>query len=58
VDPLDVTRAEMAAREQMFEICHFLREQVPGFEHSQQAVWDISPTKLQTELKKNDIETI
>jgi hypothetical protein len=48
----------MAAREQMFEICHFLREQVPGFEHSQQAVWDISPTKLQTELKKNDIETI
>lgn len=35
VDPLDVTRAEMAAREQMFEICHFLREQVPGFEHSQ-----------------------
>lgn len=35
VDPLDVTRAEMAAREQMFEIYHFLREQVPGFEHSQ-----------------------
>jgi hypothetical protein len=25
---------------------------------AQQAVWDISPTKLQTELKKNDIETI
>jgi hypothetical protein len=25
---------------------------------AQQAVWDVSPTKLQTELKKNDIETI
>ena len=35
VDPLDVTRAEMAAREQMFEIYHFLKEHVPGFENSQ-----------------------
>ena len=34
-DPLDVTRAEMIAREQMFEMYHFLRDNVPGFENSQ-----------------------
>lgn len=34
-DPLDVTRAEMIAREQMFEIYNFLHDNIPGFEHSQ-----------------------
>ena len=34
-DPFDVTEAEMMAREQMFELYHFLRENVPGFEKSQ-----------------------
>ncbi len=34
-NPFDVTVAEMAAREQMFEIYHFLRENVPGCESSQ-----------------------
>ncbi len=33
-DPLDVTRAEMIAREQMFEIYDFLHDNIPGFEHS------------------------
>lgn len=35
VDPFDVTRAEMTAREQMFEMYHFLKEHVPGCENSQ-----------------------
>ena len=35
VDPFDVTEAEMMAREQMVEMADFLRENVPGFEHSQ-----------------------
>ena len=34
-NPFDVTEAEMAAREQMFEIYHFLRENVPGCESCQ-----------------------
>lgn len=34
-DPLDVTKAEMIAREQMFEMYHFLRDNIPGFENSQ-----------------------
>lgn len=34
-DPLDVTRAEMIAREQMFEMYNFLHDNIPGFEHSQ-----------------------
>ena len=33
-DPFDVTEAEMIAREQMFEMYHFLKENCPGFEHS------------------------
>ncbi|MDD5897303.1 MAG: FAD-dependent oxidoreductase [Clostridia bacterium] len=33
-DPLDVTKAEMTAREQMFEMYHFLRDNIPGFENS------------------------
>ena len=32
-NPFDVTQAEMTAREQMFEIYHFLREHVPGCEN-------------------------
>lgn len=34
-DPADVTKAEMEAREQMLEMYLFLRDNVPGFEHSQ-----------------------
>ena len=34
-DPFDVTEAEMIAREQMFEMFDFLRENCPGFEKSQ-----------------------
>ncbi|MBR6321975.1 MAG: FAD-dependent oxidoreductase [Lachnospiraceae bacterium] len=34
-NPFDVTEAEMTAREQMFEMYHFLRENCPGFEHAQ-----------------------
>ena len=34
-DPFDVTEAEMIAREQMFEMYHFLKDNCPGFEHSQ-----------------------
>ncbi|MGI6172973.1 MAG: FAD-dependent oxidoreductase [Christensenellales bacterium] len=34
-DPLDVTRAEMIAREQMLEMYTFLRDNIPGFEKSQ-----------------------
>ncbi|MGN0802639.1 MAG: FAD-dependent oxidoreductase [Candidatus Faecivicinus sp.] len=34
-NPFDVTKAEMEAREQMFEMYHFLRGNVPGFENSQ-----------------------
>ena len=31
-DPFDVTRAEVEAREQVFEIHRFLKENIPGFE--------------------------
>ena len=34
-DPLDVTHAEMIAREQMLEMYNFLHDNIPGFEHSQ-----------------------
>lgn len=34
-NPFDVTQAEMLAREQMFELYHFLRDNVPGCEKSQ-----------------------
>lgn len=34
-NPFDVTNAEMIAREQMFEMYYFLRDNVPGFEKSQ-----------------------
>lgn len=34
-NPFDVTNAEIIAREQMFEMYHFLHEHVPGFENSQ-----------------------
>ena len=34
-NPFDVTSAEMTAREQMFELYHFLRDHVPGCEKSQ-----------------------
>lgn len=34
-NPFDVTQAEIAAREQMFEMYHFLREHVPGCENCQ-----------------------
>ncbi|MBQ8953770.1 MAG: FAD-dependent oxidoreductase [Clostridia bacterium] len=34
-DPFDVTEAEMIAREQMFEMYYFLKENCPGFEKSQ-----------------------
>ena len=34
-DPLDVTEAEIAAREQMLEMYNFLHENVPGFENAQ-----------------------
>ena len=33
-DPFDVTEAEMIAREQMFEMADFLKNNCPGFEHS------------------------
>lgn len=35
VDPFDVTRAEMTAREQMFELYHFLKDNIPGCEKCQ-----------------------
>ena len=34
-DPFEVTEAEMIAREQMLEMYTFLKENCPGFEHSQ-----------------------
>ena len=34
-DPFDLTRAELQAREQMFEMYHFLKENIPGFENSE-----------------------
>jgi len=34
-NPFDVTNAEMIAREQMFELYHFLRDNIPGCENSQ-----------------------
>ena len=34
-DPCDVTEAEMIAREQMFEMYYFLKENCPGFEKAQ-----------------------
>jgi len=34
-DPFDVTDAEMMAREQMFELYHFLRDNIPGCEKCQ-----------------------
>lgn len=34
VDPFDLTAAEMQAREQMFEMYHFLRENIEGFENA------------------------
>ena len=34
-NPFEVTQAEMIAREQMFELYYFLRDNVPGFEKSQ-----------------------
>lgn len=33
-DPFDVTRAELEAREQVFEIMDFLQKNIPGFENS------------------------
>lgn len=33
-DPADVTKAELLAREQVFEIHNFLKENIPGFEKS------------------------
>lgn len=37
VDPFDLTKAEMEAREQMFELVAFLKENIPGFEHAELA---------------------
>lgn len=34
VDPFDQTRAEMEAREQMFEMYEFLKANIPGFENA------------------------
>ncbi len=34
-DPFDLSRAEREGREQMFEIFHFLKENIPGFENSE-----------------------
>ncbi|MBO4406827.1 MAG: FAD-dependent oxidoreductase, partial [Clostridia bacterium] len=34
-DPFDLSRAEMDAREQMFELYFFLKENIPGFEESE-----------------------
>ncbi|MBE6778863.1 MAG: FAD-dependent oxidoreductase [Ruminococcaceae bacterium] len=33
-NPSDVTKAELLAREQVFELHHFLKENIPGFEKS------------------------
>ena len=32
-DPVDVTQAEIEAREQVFELFHFLKNNIPGYEH-------------------------
>lgn len=34
-DPFDLTKAEMQAREQMFELFHFLKENAPGCERAE-----------------------
>ncbi len=34
VDPFDLTKAEMEAREQMFEMYDFLKNNIPGFENA------------------------
>ncbi len=34
-DPLDLSRAESDAREQMFELFRFMKENIPGFENSE-----------------------
>ena len=33
-DPFDVTKAEIEAREQVFELCHFLKDNIEGFERA------------------------
>ena len=34
-DPFDLSRAEMDAREQMFELFRFMKENIPGFENAE-----------------------
>lgn len=33
-DPFDVTKAEIEAREQVYEIYHFMKDNIPGFENA------------------------
>ncbi len=47
-DPWDVTEAEIEAREQVFEMLHFLRENIPGFEHAR-----ILSTALQIGIRES-----
>lgn len=34
-NPFDLSKAEMAAREQMFELLHFMKANIPGFENAE-----------------------
>lgn len=47
-DPVAVTHAEIEAREQVYEIFHFLKEHIPGFEKSY-----ISATALQIGIRES-----
>ncbi len=47
-DPFDVTEAELEAREQVFEMLHFLKSNVEGFEHAR-----ILSTALQIGIRES-----
>lgn len=47
-DPVSVTKAEIEAREQVYEMFHFLKEQIPGFEKAY-----ISATALQIGIRES-----
>ncbi len=47
-DPFDVTEAELEAREQVFELLHFLKANIPGFERAR-----ILSTALQIGIRES-----
>lgn len=48
VDGFDVTKAEIEAREQVFELVNFMKEHIPGFENS-----DLMSTAIQTGVRES-----